>query len=86
MSPILVYFLVGGGLLLIVLLVIGVVVSSSSERKLMEQRLGDYLDESAKSVAEQEAEKIGEVFGSCYIDEDKRPGCHGKNYRSQRER
>jgi tight adherence protein B len=56
MSPITVYILVGGGLLLIVLLVIGVIVSSSSERKLVEQRLGQYLDD-AQSTADQQAEK-----------------------------
>ncbi len=57
MSPSTVYILVGGGVLLIVLLVIGIVVSSSSERKLMEQRLGQYLDDGAKSNADQQAEK-----------------------------
>jgi tight adherence protein B len=51
------YILIGGGILLIILLIVGVVVSSSSERKLMEQRLGNYLDEGAKSDAEQQAEK-----------------------------
>jgi tight adherence protein B len=57
MSPTTVYILVGGGLLLIILLTIGIVVSSSSERKLMEQRLGQYLDDGAKSDADQQAEK-----------------------------
>jgi len=57
MSPTTVYILVGGGLLLIVLLIIGIVVSSSSERKLMEERLGQYLDDGAKSNADQQAEK-----------------------------
>lgn len=57
MSPTTTYILIGGGLLLIVLLIIGIVVSSSSERKLMEQRLGQYLDDGAKSDADQQAEK-----------------------------
>jgi tight adherence protein B len=57
MSPNTVYILVGGGVLLIILLVVGIIVSSSSERKLMEQRLGQYLDDDAKSNADQQAEK-----------------------------
>jgi tight adherence protein B len=57
MSPNTVYILVGGGVLLIILLVVGIIVSSSSERKLMEQRLGQYLDDGAKSNADQQAEK-----------------------------
>jgi tight adherence protein B len=39
------WIIVGGGVLLIVLLIIGMVVSSSSEWSLVEQRLGQYLDE-----------------------------------------
>jgi tight adherence protein B len=45
-----------GGIILIVLLIIGVVVSSSSERALVEERLGQYLDE-GKASAEPEAQK-----------------------------
>ncbi|HUH96419.1 MAG TPA: type II secretion system F family protein [Anaerolineales bacterium] len=44
-----------GGIILIVLLVIGVIVSASSERALVEQRLGQYLDE-GKAAAERQAQ------------------------------
>jgi len=50
------YILIGGGVLLIILLIVGVVVSSSSERKLMEQRLGQYLDDDKPNI-DQQAEK-----------------------------
>ena len=36
--------IIGGGLVL-VLLIVGVVVSANSERSLVEQRLGQYLDD-----------------------------------------
>jgi tight adherence protein B len=45
-----------GGILLIILFVIGIIVSSSSERSLVEQRLGQYLDE-GKSDVDQKAER-----------------------------
>ena len=45
-----------GGVILIVLLIIGVIVSSSSERTLVEQRLGQYLDED-KQAADKEAQR-----------------------------
>ena len=44
------WIIVIGGIILIVLLIIGVVVSSSSERALVEQRLGQYLDEDKAGV------------------------------------
>jgi tight adherence protein B len=44
------WIIVIGGIILIVLLIIGVVVSSSSERALVEQRLGQYLDEDKSGV------------------------------------
>ncbi len=44
------WIIVIGGIVLIVLLIIGVVVSSSSERALVEQRLGQYLDEDKTGV------------------------------------
>ena len=49
-------WIIVGGVVLIVLLVIGLVVSSSSERTLVEQRLGQYLDEGA-SAEEREAQR-----------------------------
>ena len=49
------WIIIIGGIVLIVLLIIGVVVSSSSERALVEERLGQYLDE-GKAGAEPEAQ------------------------------
>ena len=49
------WIIVIGGIVLIVLLIIGVVVSSSSERALVEQRLGQYLDED-KVAADRQAQ------------------------------
>jgi len=49
------WIIVIGGIILIVLLIIGVVVSSSSERELVEQRLGQYLDED-KAAADRQAQ------------------------------
>ena len=49
------WIIVIGGIVLIVLLIIGVVVSSSSERELVEQRLGQYLDED-KAAADRQAQ------------------------------
>ncbi|MFZ1042267.1 MAG: type II secretion system F family protein [Anaerolineales bacterium] len=49
------WIIVIGGIILIVLLIIGVVVSSSSERTLVEQRLGQYLDE-GKAEADRQAQ------------------------------
>ena len=51
------WIIIIGGLILIVLLVVGIVVSSSSERALVEQRLGQYLDEGDKTEAEHQAER-----------------------------
>ena len=56
MSPLTLTIIIGG-VLLIILFIVGIVVSSSSERSLMEQRLGQYLDDGAQSVANQQAEK-----------------------------
>ncbi len=50
------WIIVIGGLAIIVLLVVGVVVSASSERTLVEQRLGQYLEEN-KNEAEREAQR-----------------------------
>ncbi len=50
------WIIVIGGIAVIVLLVIGVVVSSSSERALVEQRLGQYLEEN-KGAAEEKAQR-----------------------------
>ena len=47
------WIIVIGGIILIVLLIIGVVVSSSSERALVEQRLGQYLDEDSAAADRQ---------------------------------
>ncbi len=47
------WIIVIGGVVLIVLLIIGVVISSSSERALVEQRLGQYLDQDKASVERQ---------------------------------
>jgi tight adherence protein B len=47
------WIIVGGGIVLIILLVIGVIVSSSSERTLVEERLGQYLDEGKESADRQ---------------------------------
>jgi tight adherence protein B len=44
------WIIIGGGVILIVLLIVGVVISSNSERALVEQRLGQYLDDGAKEV------------------------------------
>ena len=49
------WIIVIGGIVLIVLLIVGVVVSSSSERTLVEQRLGQYLDE-GKADADRQAQ------------------------------
>jgi tight adherence protein B len=49
------WIIVIGGILLIVLFIIGIIVSSSSERTLVEQRLGQYLDE-GKSDTDRQAE------------------------------
>ena len=49
------WIIVIGGIILIVLLIIGVVVSSSSERELVEQRLGQYLDED-KAATDRQAQ------------------------------
>ncbi|OGO21677.1 MAG: hypothetical protein A2Y54_10790 [Chloroflexi bacterium RBG_16_51_16] len=48
--------IIGGGGAVIVLLVIGIVVSASSERSIVEERLGQYLDE-GKSTADLKAER-----------------------------
>lgn len=50
------WIIVIGGLVVIVLLIVGVVVSASSERTLVEQRLGQFLEED-KSTAEQEGQR-----------------------------
>lgn len=39
------WIIIIGGLIIIILLIVGIVVSSNSERSLVEQRLGQYLDE-----------------------------------------
>jgi len=48
--------IIGGGGAVIVLLVIGIIVSASSERSIVEERLGQYLDE-GKSTADLKAER-----------------------------
>lgn len=48
MSP-LTIIIIGGGVLLVVLLIVGLVISSGSERQLMEQRLGQYIEEEQSS-------------------------------------
>lgn len=44
------WIIIIGGLIIIILLIVGIVVSSNSERSLVEQRLGQYLDEDKQSV------------------------------------
>jgi tight adherence protein B len=51
------WIIVIGGVLLIILLIIGLIVSASSERRLMEQRLGQYLEEGGKTEEEHRAER-----------------------------
>ncbi len=48
---------IGGGITIIILLVIGIIVSASSERNLVEQRLGEYLQQDERSRAEIQAER-----------------------------
>jgi tight adherence protein B len=50
-----VWIIIIGGTILVILLIIGVVVSSRSERELVEERLGQYLEEDKQNV-EQEAQ------------------------------
>ncbi len=45
--------IIGGGVAVILLLIIGVVVSANSERSLVEQRLGQYLEEGKKETDRQ---------------------------------
>jgi tight adherence protein B len=49
--------IIGGGITIIVLLVIGIIVSASSERNLVEQRLGEYLQQDERTQAELQAER-----------------------------
>ena len=44
------WILIIGGVLVLVLLIVGVVVSANSERSLVEERLGQYLDEDKPEV------------------------------------
>jgi len=48
---------IGGGITIIVLLVIGIIVSASSERNLVEQRLGEYLQQDESTRSEIQAER-----------------------------
>ena len=45
-----------GGVILVILLIVGVVISSSSDRRLVEDRLGQYLDEGAKQDEKKQKE------------------------------
>jgi tight adherence protein B len=49
--------IIGGGIAIIILLVIGIIVSASSERNLVEQRLGEYLQQDEKTRNELQAER-----------------------------
>lgn len=49
------WVIVIGGIILIVVLIVGIIISSSSERALVEERLGQYLDEDKKEI-EREAQ------------------------------
>jgi tight adherence protein B len=49
--------IIGGGIAIIVLLVIGIIVTASSERNLVEQRLGEYLQQDEQTRAELQAER-----------------------------
>src|SRR3972149_3810150 len=49
--------IIGGGITIIILLVIGIIVSASSERNLVEQRLGEYLQQDDRTRAELQAER-----------------------------
>lgn len=49
------WVIVIGGIILIVVLIVGIIISSSSERTLVEERLGQYLDEDKKEI-EREAQ------------------------------
>lgn len=51
------YIIIGGGIAIIILLVIGIIVSASSERNLVEQRLGEYLQQDERTKAELLAER-----------------------------
>jgi tight adherence protein B len=51
------WIIVVGGIVVIVLLIVGVIVSSSSERTLVEQRLGQYLDQE-KVTADRQAQSM----------------------------
>lgn len=51
------YIIIGGGIVVIILLVIGIIVSASSERNLVEQRLGEYLQQDERTRAELQAER-----------------------------
>lgn len=44
------WIIIIGGLIIIILLIVGIVVSSNSERSLVEQRLGQYLDEDSQGA------------------------------------
>jgi tight adherence protein B len=48
---------IGGGVAIIILLVIGIIVSASSERNLVEQRLGEYLQQDERSRSEIQSER-----------------------------
>jgi tight adherence protein B len=52
------WIIIIGGIILIILLIIGVVISSNSERALIEERLGQYIDDgSNKADVDREAQK-----------------------------
>ena len=51
------YLVIGGVVVLIIAIIVGVIVSSNSERKIVEDRLGQYLDDGNQSSAQDQAQK-----------------------------
>ncbi len=51
------YLIIGGVVVLIIALIVGVIISSNSERKLVEDRLGQYLDDGNQASAGEQAQQ-----------------------------
>lgn len=50
-------WLIVGGVVILIAIIVGVVISSNSERKLVEDRLGQYLDDGSKPSAQDQAQQ-----------------------------
>ena len=57
MEPTLLLILIGGGALVVVLMIIGIVITATSEQSLVEERLGQYLDEEVELADDLAAER-----------------------------